>query len=633
MSTLLSAANTAPQTQPLPSFLAEAADISKITDTVTHLLDLAHVPSCHRGFLDGLIGAANGTLGFFECSDLHLSDRMRPDHSHITLEDGRKKFVQRSRAEFMAWQEAAQILLVEWEPGGQDKFGDKYCTRYRLPLLKVAAEVLAAAKGSASWSMNDGGKYLQRYIRDKGVFLINDMRKGIAKRERFNRPKESAEKYIKSSITYARKAAALSIDSKLTLFELAESIRALALGEDDSNDNNGGVQICTPHKKVDSCPLIEEEEYRQETEDTRGGLAALLCAGESALGVTSDQPPRVSDLDTQSGGVQICTPLNDVFTGENEFSSVPLPSQGGVQICTPSPNPADKKVNCVPSLEAAFGAMLAFELIWADSSFKVGFKDEARGKLHSVETFEGAKFRALLPSMVSKAAAAGRSFIVRPEASNLLQLDDLSTAALERIKPFSFLALETSPDNYQAWVCVSVEGEGRAALRRRLIAGLGADSGASGAMRWAGSLNFKPSRRLVDGSFPAVGLCWFNNISGITPDQLDSAGLLSPEKIALEQTAPVNPPRESTSSLVPTNVPTRFPDYGRELLSVKGDRSKADLRWCLLALAWGWSRELIEAELARVSEKARARRSSKYIVDTVDAAMRWRSGSTLAVGT
>jgi hypothetical protein len=233
---------------------------------------------------------------------------------------------------------------------------------------------------------------------------------------------------------------------------------------------------------------------------------------------------------------------------------------------------------------------------------------------------DGAKFRSLIPSLVARAAAAGESLIVRPEASNLIQLDDLSFDALERIEPFAFLALETSPNNYQAWVSVSVESEARLALRRRLIAGLGADSGASGAMRWPGSLNFKPARRLLDGSFPAVGLFWFSNHAGITPEQLDSAGLLAPEKIA-----PANPPRESTSLLPATDAPTRFPDYGRELAAASGDRSRADLRWCLLSLAWGWSRVQVGTELPRVSEKARARRAGGYIARTVEAAARWLS--------
>jgi hypothetical protein len=190
----------------------------------------------------------------------------------------------------------------------------------------------------------------------------------------------------------------------------------------------------------------------------------------------------------------------------------------------------------VPSPESARFALLGFELVGVDS-FKVGFKDESCGKLHSVATLDGAKFRSLIPSLVARAAAAGESLIVRPEASNLIQLDDLSSDALDRIQPFAFISIETSPENYQAWVCVSVTGAARDALRRRLIEGVGSDSGASGAVRWPGSLNCKPSRRCSDGSFPVVDVPWFRGDVVTTPEQLEVAGLLAPEKIA-----PVNPP-------------------------------------------------------------------------------------------
>ncbi len=570
-----------------PDLKKEAADISKITDTVSHLLDLAHCPARHRGFLDALLGAANGELEFFECSDLKLSDRLRPDHTHITSEDGRKKYVQRARTEFMEWQEGEKILLVEWEPGGQDRDGEKHCTRYRLPLLKVSAEVVAAAKKSTSWDMNDGGTYLQRYIRDKGMYAIHDLRKGIAKRDRFNRPRESAEKYIKSSLTYARKAAALSDDSQTLLLELAEHIRNLALGS-----NTEDVQICTPpSKKTDSCPLSIQEEYGQDLkQDTRGGAFSVLTRNAQTAGDSTTPAPCVS----------ACAPAP--YKSDNN----------GGQICTPSP-------------DEALTALTAFELVEVNK-FEIGFRNEEREARHSVETMESTKLRAVLPSLISRAASAGESFIVRPVAQNLVQLDDLSSEALELIKPFAFLAIETSPANFQAWVSLSVNGEERDLLRRRLIDGLGADRGASGALRWAGSLNYKPKHRRADGSFPAVRLLWFQYVSDISAAQLEMAGLLAPAQVV-----PV-PACESVSS-VSLKIPVRFPDYGRELSSVGGDRSKADMRWCLLALAWGWSRDAVENELRRVSEKARQHRSKKYVTNTLDAAVRWHSGLTSAVVT
>ena len=52
-----------------------------------------------------------------------------------------------------------------------------------------------------------------------------------------------------------------------------------------------------------------------------------------------------------------------------------------------------------------------------------------------------------------------------------------------------FLALETSPGNYQAWLALS--GNEDKDFARRLRKGVGADATASGATRVAGSLNFK----------------------------------------------------------------------------------------------------------------------------------------------
>lgn len=78
----------------------------------------------------------------------------------------------------------------------------------------------------------------------------------------------------------------------------------------------------------------------------------------------------------------------------------------------------------------------------------------------------------------------------RGAAARLVQLDDLSPAALERIRSAAFLLLATSPGNHQAWVALR---DGPADFPRRLRLGCGADPCASGAVRLAGSLNFKPS--------------------------------------------------------------------------------------------------------------------------------------------
>ena len=58
-----------------------------------------------------------------------------------------------------------------------------------------------------------------------------------------------------------------------------------------------------------------------------------------------------------------------------------------------------------------------------------------------------------------------------------------------RLAPAVFLALETSPGNFQAWV--AMPGAEDKEFARRLKKGTGADTTASGATRVAGSLNFK----------------------------------------------------------------------------------------------------------------------------------------------
>ena len=60
---------------------------------------------------------------------------------------------------------------------------------------------------------------------------------------------------------------------------------------------------------------------------------------------------------------------------------------------------------------------------------------------------------------------------------------------MPRLAPAVFLALETSPGNFQAWLAMPRREDKEFA--RRLRKGTGADATASGATRVAGSLNFK----------------------------------------------------------------------------------------------------------------------------------------------
>src|SRR4051794_34407849 len=59
-----------------------------------------------------------------------------------------------------------------------------------------------------------------------------------------------------------------------------------------------------------------------------------------------------------------------------------------------------------------------------------------------------------LPGMLNSAISSERNVIVRPPGPGItfLQLDDLAADRLPALAPAVFLALETSPGNFQAWL-------------------------------------------------------------------------------------------------------------------------------------------------------------------------------------
>jgi len=206
-----------------------------------------------------------------------------------------------------------------------------------------------------------------------------------------------------------------------------------------------------------------------------------------------------------------------------------------------------------------------------------------------------------LAGMLEGALARRHNLIVRPRpeggpgGATLVQLDDLEAAAVERIRRAAFLVLATSPGNYQAWVGVSPGGEECA---RRLRRGLGADPGASGAVRLAGSRNFKPA---YAPDFPVVTLLGATPGHTVGPRELAGLGVLAPGEAGASPGA--SPPRLA-----------RWPSYERCLRQApraqsrdRPDVSRADFTFCLLAIDWGWSVEAASGRLREVSSKASVR--------------------------
>src|SRR5882724_1220054 len=135
-----------------------------------------------------------------------------------------------------------------------------------------------------------------------------------------------------------------------------------------------------------------------------------------------------------------------------------------------------------------------------------------------------------LPCLLFTACEKQLNVIVRPIAAralSLIQLDDLSASQLDRVRAFSFLVLETSPENFQAWVAVT---DASVETIRRVKKAAGADLNASGATRLAGSYNFKSK---YAPNYPRVRLHSIAPLHAVTIGQLDRAGLIAPEEPTL----------------------------------------------------------------------------------------------------
>lgn len=227
----------------------------------------------------------------------------------------------------------------------------------------------------------------------------------------------------------------------------------------------------------------------------------------------------------------------------------------------------------------------------------IGRRGELYQRLHARQLMRS------LPSFIKRNRIFDDSLIIRPIGHHLIQIDDCNGEHLKRLRPFAFLVVETSPENYQSWLALPLEikKSDRDSIRSRLLRRLeNVDKTASGAMRWPGSINHKPGRNRF-----CIRIVASNPRRFVTPAELETALLLSPENSQAVTAQAVN------QSFI--SGPLSWPSYGRCLseapLKKDGspDRSIADKNWCILALGRGWSNSEVESKLCELSEKAGGR--------------------------
>jgi hypothetical protein len=248
------------------------------------------------------------------------------------------------------------------------------------------------------------------------------------------------------------------------------------------------------------------------------------------------------------------------------------------------------------NLDEAYRMLDVFASVGA-CHFDVTFLDIDGGKRGFRKEQSVMQVRNSLPKLLPGLTERQNSIVVRPHgAYTLIQLDDLGSAALERLQSVAFLTLATSPGNHQAWVAISGPQDAKD-FARRLRKGTGADLSASGATRVAGAVNYK---RKYYPEFPTVSIVSTAPGRIVTPEQLEQLGLLAPPE-----------PARATPLRVPISGGRSWPDYQRCVANAPlnhgrtgPDVSRADFFWCMMSAQRGHGVEEIAAKLMHFSSKA-----------------------------
>lgn len=271
------------------------------------------------------------------------------------------------------------------------------------------------------------------------------------------------------------------------------------------------------------------------------------------------------------------------------------------------------KIGTSKSREGQALAMLSAFASVGVRAFDVTFTDIEGEKIGFQINRSLENLRRAIGKALSATIDLRHNFIIRPRSDSpkLIQLDDLDSAKADRVTAYAFMVIETSPENYQAWVAVEDAPED---LARRLRKGTGADPTASGATRISGSVNFKTK---YAPEFPLVELRQVNAGNVTTPAALESAGIVAAQEEQRPARAGVkrvsHDGRRSRKKWPSYDLCIKFapPTKGED----RPDISRADFTWCRTAIEWGWSTQATASRLMELSTKAQEN-GERYAVQT-----------------
>jgi hypothetical protein len=147
-------------------------DISHGTDAVNHLLALLNFPAPLRAFVDCMVGLAGERTGWFEEYGVSVGRRARTGRDDCT-DSSMERWVQRQKAKLRQWQFERNFELVEMKDGDFDReAGKNRPTKWRVPLVAMAAEVVLRARAKSYWAR--GPRHQSRALREAARELLTE---------------------------------------------------------------------------------------------------------------------------------------------------------------------------------------------------------------------------------------------------------------------------------------------------------------------------------------------------------------------------------------------------------------------------------------------------------------------------
>ena len=221
----------------------------------------------------------------------------------------------------------------------------------------------------------------------------------------------------------------------------------------------------------------------------------------------------------------------------------------------------------------------------------------------------------------------GRNIYVRPAGEhNLTLIDDLKASSLRDMQEAGFqpaLIVETSPDNFQAWLKHPriLSKEVSTAAARELATHFDGDTGAADWRhfgRLAGFTNRKARYQSVDGLFPFVKL---RTATGEVYDKADE--FISRVESRIKKERETRQDRQWARTRTGGATLTRSVEHFRSNPVYGGDKTRSDLAYAIYALSRGVGEtDIAQALRSRdLKHKGNEKRQVEYVERTIKKAM------------